>query len=602
MELDASTGASGLWCCRSGHVRCLTPTGYSLRSRVNGYGGGALCALETELFGVNADTQQIDRIDPETGAIAPLTRTDGARYGGLAPDPERARVLAVREWLATTTTEPAQELVAVASDGRVTVLHAGADFYSAPAISEDGHRLAWVSWMLPNMPWQSSTLWVAAVAPLGELLEPTSVATPEPASVQQPTFAGNRLWALSDHGGWWQPYEVNGQDDLFQWTPLTKRLADHANAPWQLAEAHHRALPGGGWARVCYRQGIGELWCSRRPGAAGQRLASEFTDFRSLQVYRGCLYALAGRADAATSVVRLDLQGPEGAEVKVLAGGERPVPAPVLSRPQVFELPGALDADGLAASGFYYPPVAGASDAPPPLIINVHGGPTSAAYPVFNPQVQFWCQHGFAVAEVNYHGSTGAGRAFRLALAEQWGNLDVVDVLAAADYLVAQGLADGRRLFIQGRSAGGYTALMAMATSNRFRAAASLFGVSDPARLRLQTHRFESGYLNWLLGDPEQHRQRWRDRTPVLHAHRIRGPVMFFQGGQDTVVVPEQTERMAAAMDQAGVFAEVHMFPEEGHGFRHQHNQAAMMTRLLAFYQQQCELPDVPPGNAAAAE
>ncbi|MDX1756804.1 MAG: prolyl oligopeptidase family serine peptidase [Marinobacter sp.] len=565
----------------------MTPAGYSLRSQVNGYGGGALCAFETELFGVNAETQQIDRIDPETGAIAPLTRTDGARYGGLVADPVGTRVLAVREWLATAGREPGQELVAVALDGRVTVLHAGADFYSAPAVSADGRHLAWVSWALPAMPWQVSTLWLAEVGRRGELLAPMPVPTPEPASVQQPTFAGSRLWVLSDHGGWWQPYEVDGQGREPGWLPLTERPADHANAPWQLAESHHRALPDGGWARVCYHQGVGELWLSAQAGATPRRVAPECVDFRGLQVYRGRLYALASRVDTATCVVALDTRHPDRPEVMVLAGGERLVPATSLSRPRPFQLPGERDVNGPVASGFYYPPATPASSDPPPLIVNLHGGPTSAAYPAFNPQIQFWCQQGFAVAEVNYRGSSGAGRACRLALAGQWGCLDVEDAIAAADHLVDRGLADRRRLFIQGRSAGGYTALMAMVRSNRFRAGASLFGVSDPGPLRAQTHRFESGYLDWLLGDPRQHPQRWRARTPVLQAHRIRGPVVFFQGGRDSVVVPEQTERMAAAMAQAGVPAEVHLFPEEGHGFRLRRNQAAMLAKLLAFYRQQ---------------
>ncbi len=595
LQLDPRTGASGLWRYLHHEARCLTPAGYSLRSRVNGYGGGALCAFDTLVCGVNADTQQIERIDPETGGIAPLTRTEGARYGGLVADVAGARILAVREWPEPGAQQPDQELVAVTLDGRITVLHAGADFYSAPAVSADGRRIAWVSWTLPAMPWQESTLWTADLCPAGPLHQAWPVPSPQPASVQQPGFAGDRLCVLSDHQGWWQPYRVDAVPGAPRWTALASETLDHANAPWQLAEAHHQALPDGGWARVCYRQGRGELWLCQQAGAQPRQVGADYTDFRSLQVYRGQLYGLASRADAAVSVVRL---APEGAgKPTVLAGGEHLLAPDQVSLPQPFQLPIGADAATGPVSGFYYAPTAAPHPGPPPLIVNVHGGPTSAAYPVFNAQVQFWCQHGFAVAEVNYRGSTGAGRAFRLALAGQWGASDVADVGAAASYLVVQGQADGRRLFIQGRSAGGFTALLAMTAGGQFRAAASIFGVSDPGRLRQQTHRFESGYLDWLLGDPQQHRERWLERTPVLQARRLRGPVAFFQGGQDTVVVPEQTERMVAAMARAGVPARVQVYPEEGHGFRQQRNQSAMLAALLAFYRQQCECAGEAPHN-----
>ncbi|MDC0663145.1 S9 family peptidase [Marinobacter sp. SS21] len=594
LQLDPRTGACGLWRYLHSDARCLTPAGYGLRSRVNGYGGGAMCAFDTLVYGVNAETQQIDRIDPETGGVAPLTRTEGARYGGLVADVAGARILAVREWPDAAGQRPDQELVAVTQDGRITVLHAGADFYSAPAVSADGRRIAWVSWTLPAMPWQESTLWTAALSPGGPLRQARPVPSPQPASVQQPSFAGDRLCVLSDHRGWWQPYRVDGLDAPC-WTALAGQALDHANAPWQLAEAHHQALPEGGWARVCYRQGQGELWLCRQAGAQPRQVGADYTDFRSLQVYRGQLYGLASRADAAVSVVRLDLESTDG--LAVLAGGERLLAPGQVSLPQRFRLPAASTDLSAPVSGFYYAPSDRTQSGLPPLIVNVHGGPTSAAYPVFNAQVQFWCQHGFAVAEVNYRGSTGAGRAFRLALAGQWGASDVADVGAAARYLVAQGLADGRRLFIQGRSAGGFTALLAMAAGNQFRAGASIFGVSDPARLRQQTHRFESGYLDWLLGEPQQYRERWLARTPVLQAKRMCGPVAFFQGGQDTVVVPEQTERMVAAMAQAGVAAPVQVYPEEGHGFRQQRNQSAMLAALLEFYRQQSMHPDEAPNN-----
>lgn len=548
---------------------------FDIRSEVNGYGGGAVCAGRDAVYAVEALQQQIHRIDPVTGATHAVTQSTDASFGGLVWDPHHHRILAVRE------RSGCQQLVAVLDHNEIVPLHDSEDFYSAPALSASGERMAWVCWSLPDMPWVRSVLWTADVDEDGMLVRARCWPTPREGSVQQPVFDGEALYVLSDHEGWWQTWSVSWPDGQPNWTCLDRTAADHASAPWQLGERHYCPLGQGGWAWVRYINGIGELWLKRSGGSSSARLAPDFNDFRHITLFDGHLYCVARSATRLDSVLAVDLATNR---IQQLAGGEAPFADTPIVAPELFRVPPSNGGQD-EISGFWYPPVGGLSEEnPPPLILIAHGGPTSTAWPVFNPQVQFWCHHGFAVADINYRGSAGFGRRFRMALAGNWGRADVEDMERAADYLAAIGGADASRLFIQGRSSGGYTALMAMIRSTRFRAGASLFGVSDPARLREVTHRFESGYLDWLLGTLQDYPERWSERSPVQQAKCIRRPMIFFQGGQDRVVVPEQTREMVRELKQNGQHVELCWFEDEGHGFRQRKNQVALLESLLAFY------------------
>ncbi|MFO7994822.1 MAG: prolyl oligopeptidase family serine peptidase [Marinobacter sp.] len=583
LEFDPASGNNLLKKATEDGPQSVTPPGFGIRSQVNGYGGGALCGGPDHLFAVEAFGQQIHRIDPDNGVTDAMTNAPDTSFGGLVWDDCRQRVLAVRE------SSGQQQLVAIRENSKILPLHDSEDFYSAPTLSASGRRMAWVCWSLPDMPWVRSVLWTAEIDEDGVLVRARCWPTAIAGSVQQPVFDCEELQVLSDHGGWWQPWQVSFVEGEAIWICLDETPADHASAPWQLGERHHCPLGRGGWARARYQSGVGELWLSLAADSPLSRVATDYTDFRHLEVFGGKLFCVARSATRLDSVLELTL---ESGHVRTLAGGEKPfTDAPVVA-PEIFRIPPSQHVRE-EVTGFLYPPIDGASDGTfPPLILIAHGGPTSTAWPVLNPQVQFWCHHGFAVAEVNYRGSAGFGRDFRQALAGNWGRADVEDMERAADHLVAIGRADAHRLFIQGRSSGGYTALMVMTHSQRFRAGASLFGVSDPARLREVTHRFESGYLDWLLGSPTEFPGRWQRRTPVLQAHRIRGPMIFFQGGQDQVVVPEQTRAMVRVLEQQGQAVELWWFEDEGHGFRQRHNQIALLENLLAFYQRNSQKCD----------
>lgn len=582
LEFDPQTACTGLHAIgRDGQPRRLGEPEDNWRSPLNSYGGGALCLQDNQAVMVQAGSGRLVQLCCDTGRRRTLTAEGEGHYGGLVAHPDGQRVLAVRS-LHKAGLE-SQQLVQIdlqAPDCPVQVLAAGEDFYSAPAISDDGHCLAWVSWRLPDMPWVTSTLHSLDLRRAPAERAVTHHPLPAAGSVQQPLFSGNQLCVLSDHQGWWQPYDVSAG-----WERLCAVPADHANAPWQLGERHAAYLPGQGWVRVRYEEGEGQLWWQPDSGASEVRLAPQYTDFRALAQRHGRLYAVARSAVSLDAIVRIPLQGP----VTVLAGAERPLPEQAISPPTLFAFTAADQATRV--TGFYYPPLS-APVTPPPLLMLVHGGPTSAAYPVFDPQVQFWAHQGFAVALVNYRGSSGFGRAFRHALAGNWGLADVADLQSAAAHLAELGQADAGRILVQGRSAGGYTALLALVGETGFCAGASVFGVSDPWPLRAQTHRFESGYLDWLLGPPGKDGENWRQRSPLELSDSIRRPVSFFQGGRDPVVVPAQTETMVASLRACGQSPEYHCFPEEGHGFRQHRNQVTMLSALLGFYQRVTAIAD----------
>jgi dipeptidyl aminopeptidase/acylaminoacyl peptidase len=255
-----------------------------------------------------------------------------------------------------------------------------------------------------------------------------------------------------------------------------------------------------------------------------------------------------------------------------------PLPAEQISVAQTLCYPSGSG----EAHGFFYPAMTG--DARPPLVVFIHGGPTSACYPMLDPRIQYWAQRGFAVADLNYRGSSGYGRAYRQALHLSWGDVDVQDACAVVSHLAERGLIDGDKAFIRGGSAGGYTTLCALAFEQVFRAGASLYGVSDPVALGQATHKFEGDYLDWLIGDPVQDAERYAARTPLLHASNIRVPVIFFQGELDAVVVPQQTRDMVTALQDNGILVEAHYYADERHGFRKATNQAHALEQEWLFY------------------
>ncbi|MGG2396034.1 alpha/beta hydrolase family protein [Pseudomonas sp. SH1-B] len=605
VAFDPQQARCGLFFCRDGDVRELSPPGFSVRSRVYEYGGGACCATEQGVAFVNEGDQQIYHLlvtPSSVGAASAANLADSreiaaeAQCRPAAPTNNQPQALTARckcrygdlsfvpAWQALLAVEESHEgdavvhrLVRIGLNGKHDVLVEGADFYAAPVADPSGQRLAWIEWSRPHQPWVATRLC------LRESGERTRLLSGElgDRSLQQPRFdAQGRLWVLDDQEGWWQPRCIDAD------TECDAAPYDHAPAPWQLGARTYLALENDELLLTRFEQDVG---CAVRTNSLNadtvgahsapyeRRLAEDFTRFRSLAADSEYFYCIAAAPDRLPAV--LAIRRRDGA-LRILAGGEQPLFAAQLARPQPFS---CTVGEGEHCHGFFYAPVSSAER--PPLVIFLHGGPTSACYPVFDPRIAFWTLRGYAVLDLNYRGSSGYGRAYRLRLAGEWGALEVEDIRAAVDALADDGRIDAQRVFVRGGSAGGFSALRALAELPQLRGGASLYGVSDPLALRRLTHKFEADYLDWLIGDPERDAERYRARTPLLQAERISVPVIFFQGGLDAVVVPSQTESMVEALRQRGLPVEYHLFAEERHGFRQAANLAMALRAEHAFYQ-----------------
>lgn len=593
VAFDPQRARCGLFFWRDGQARELTPPGYSVRSRVYEYGGGACCATDQGAAFVNEADQQVYLLTSiDVGAhSAPyaLTARADCRYGDLS---------FVSAWQALLAVEESHEragvihrLVRIGLDGSRQVLLAGADFYAGAVASRDGRQLAWIEWDRPSLPWVATRLCRREDSGAVSVL----AGGQGDQSLQQPRFdEEGRLWVLSDRHGWWQPQCVDGMNESAHDAPY-----DHAAAPWQLGGCSYLPLTGDAMLLSRFEQGVGVLVeCAARTDAVGagangahglggpaspyeRRQAESFTRFRALAADAGHYYCIAAAPDRLPAILAI---ARDSGELAILAGGEQPMDAGHLPRPQLFD---CAVGTGERCHGFFYMPVEGIPverGERSPLLVFLHGGPTSACYPVFDPRIAFWTLRGYAVLDLNYRGSSGYGRAYRLRLAGQWGALEVEDIRAAVAKLAGGGVIDPARVFVRGASAGGYSALCAL-ISGGFAGGASLYGVSDPLALRQVTHKFEADYLDWLIGDPVRDAERYAARTPLLHANKIETPVIFFQGGRDAVVLPAQTESMVAALGARGLAVEYHLYPEERHGFRQAGNQAHALEHEWRFYQ-----------------
>jgi dipeptidyl aminopeptidase/acylaminoacyl peptidase len=571
-EYRPEDAACRIWQWRDGQAHCLTPPTFSARSRVYEYGGGAFCLTDDGIVFVNEADQQLYR-QSLTGETPEVLTSSECRYGDLQF--ANGQVLAVEE------NHDRHRLVAIdLADGQRHLLAEGADFYAAPTLSPDGQRLAWIEWNRPDQPWTATRLMVAERQNNHSFAQPRCVAGDgAQESLQQPRFGDSgRLFCLTDRGGFWQPW-VESTGGL---KPLPSAAADHGPAPWQLGGCTWSPLSEDTYLASWTEGGFGRLGRCHGDGSCDD-FTGDYSRFRHLAQDEQFIYCIAASPVSSSAVIAIDRRT---RQVKILAGGVAPLPAEQISRPQTLHYPSGSG----EAHGFFYPSMTG--DTKPPLVVFIHGGPTSACYPMLDPRIQYWAQRGFAVADLNYRGSSGYGRAYRQALHLSWGEVDVEDACAVVAYLAERGLIDGDKAFIRGGSAGGYTTLCALAFHKVFRAGASLYGVSDPVALGHATHKFEGDYLDWLIGDPMQDAERYAARTPLLYAHNIGVPVIFFQGELDAVVVPQQTRDMVRALQDNGLLVEAHYYADERHGFRKAGNQAHALEQEWLFYRRVMALAD----------
>ncbi|HSQ38177.1 MAG TPA: S9 family peptidase [Acidimicrobiia bacterium] len=558
----------------------VTPAGFNARTRVHEYGCGAYALHDGVVYFANFTDQRLYRHRPGE-APAPITPEPplpaGDRYADLAFGD--GLLICVRERHGEG--EAINELVRLPLDGGAAeVVAGGHDFFSSPRLSPDGRLLAWLAWDHPNMPWNGTGLWLAELGPGGRPGEPRLVAGGPSESIFQPEWSPEGvLHFASDRRGWWNLYRLQAGEAQ----PVAAVAGDAGGPQWVFRLRRYAFLDDGSIAAI-YTAPSGTSLVIHGADGTTRALPAPGTWLSSLIAEGGDLYMVAGSPTAPYAVVRVDAVTGDTEIVRAPDGpGLDPRYTSVPER-ATFPTP-----DG-AAHLYYYPPTNPEFAAPagdlPPLLVAIHGGPTSAARPVLDPEVQFWTSRGFAVADVDYGGSTGYGRAYWERLHERWGIVDVRDCALAAAHLAGTGRADPARLAIRGGSAGGYTTLAALAFRDEFAAGASHYGVADLELLARDTHKFESRYLDWLVGPYPQARATYRERSPIYHAEGIDRPVILFQGLEDRVVPPEQAGIMAAALRQRGVPVAHLTFPGEGHGFRKAENIARALEAELSFYGQ----------------
>jgi dipeptidyl aminopeptidase/acylaminoacyl peptidase len=566
----------------------MTPPPFNVRTRVHEYGGGAALVSRGTAYFSNFADQRLYRLAPG-GAPAALTpqATDGAswRYADGVFDEARRRWIGVREAHgAGGRVDNAIVAVDPALPGPGRVLVEGSDFYAAPRLSPDGRRLAWLGWNHPNMPWVGTELWVAEIASDGSLGPRRMIAGGDAESVTQPQWSPDGvLYFISDRSGWWNLYRA---DDGGTPRALCPREAEFAPAQWVFGQSSYAFLSPD--RLVCSYGESGRTVLARLDIAGGKLtpLALPYSEFGSVKVCGGHIVCGAGSPTGPGAIVVID---PESGAVETLRQSSAAAADPDLQR--YFSTARHLEfptENGLTAFANYYPPhnpdYAAPAGEKPPLVVKCHGGPTSSASSSLSMGIQYWTSRGIAVLDVDYGGSTGYGRAYRDRLKGAWGVVDVDDCVNAARHAAAEGLADPERTVITGGSAGGYTVLAALAGRDVFKGGASHYGVSDVAALARDTHKFESRYLDWLIGPYPERADLYRERSPLTHADTLNCPVIFFQGADDRVVPPNQTEMMVEALRRRGVPCGYLLFAGEQHGFRRAENIKRALDAELYFY------------------
>ena len=578
----AGKGRSVLVRLRPGGVaEDITPPGFNVRTRVHEYGGGAfLVAAGVVYFSNDADARVYRQRLGEPPE--PLTPEGPFRYADFALDSAHGRLLCVREDHSAKG-EPSNQIAAIGLEGgAVTALVSGADFYSNPRMSPDGKTLAWIEWRHPNMPWDATVL---NTAPLAEKAGKASkVAGAKAESVIQPEWAPDgSLYFLSDRNGWWNLYRLPPGGGKVE--PALQMEAELGYPPWVFGwNTYALASADKAWCAYHTPEGwnLGEINLESRKL---KKIRSNYRDISHLAASGDRLVFLGGSPSEPDAVVELR-------KGKFQHHRASSPPDPELTRyisvPEAIEFLTDAHPPNDTAHAFYYAPFNPDFQAPeqerPPLIVISHGGPTAQASPALDWRKQYWTSRGFAVVDVNYGGSSGYGRAYRERLTGQWGVVDVDDCCNVARHLVSEDRADPARLIIRGGSAGGYTTLAALAMRGVFTAGASCYGVSDLAALARDTHKFESRYLDKLVGPYPKKEDVYIARSPIHHVAGLNAPVIFFQGAEDKVVPPDQAEKMVEALRAKGLIVSYFLFDGEQHGFRQAENIKRALDAELYFY------------------
>ncbi|WP_026928129.1 alpha/beta hydrolase family protein [Granulicoccus phenolivorans] len=587
LESRSTEGGRGsIWRQDSHGQRTEVTPHHFVRSTVHEYGGGDFDADEGVVIFTHFPSNLVHTVRRGEVPI-PLTRLGAKRYADFELHTRRGFALAVRE----DHSDPADIRNTIVRidlrTGADTVLCHGADFYAGPTLGPDD-QLAWCEWDHPAMSWDAARIKVGTLpvaAPYAVRNELTIDGAGTPVSAVHPRWdaAGNLLW-LSDRSGYWNfqtwrggVLQICGGTKAPTREPLHDHRYDFTEPAWQLGPGSYVPLADGRILCTWFEEGVQVIGIL----ADGEvtRLTSQVVSVRGVAANGRSAAVVVGFLDRPVALCRLDLVTGHLSEVRTSVDE-------YLDR-RTLAVPEALRVGENQVRAWFYPPTNPGYAAPagelPPLRVLTHGGPTGMADCALDLSIQFWTSRGYGVADVNYRGSSGFGRDYRRQLAGQWGIVDVADVLAVAEHLVQTGRVDGRRLVIEGGSAGGYTTLRALTTSDLFRAGISRYGIGDLETLARDTHKFESRYLDGLIGRYPEDRAFYVERSPIHHLDRLHSAMLILQGTEDRVVPPNQAEDMAAAVRAQGLPVALLLFEGEGHGFRRSDSVARALAAEESF-------------------
>ena len=565
---------------QSGEIYDVTPPNFNVRTRAHEYGGGAFAIGRDAVYFCNDSDQRIYR-QPWGGQPTALTSAGKRRYADLVLDERRGTVIAVCEDHDVKAREPENYLIQIEiTTSAEVILTRSYDFYSSPRVSPDGKLLAWLCWRHPDMPWDCTELWVATRETDGRLRDARRIAGGNEESIFQPEWSPDgELHFVSDRSGWWNIYRLrNGAVDAV--CPMD---AEFGLPQWVFGLSTYAFTEA---TEIVCSHCVGGVWSLGRIDVESKKLTAiqaSFSDIGYIATNGNRVVFGAASPKEVDAIVEFELSSGKMNAIRHASANN--IAANYFSSPETIDFP---TSNGLTAFGYFYPPSNPAFAADdgerPPLIVISHGGPTSATSNALKLGIQYWTSRGFAVLDVNYGGSSGFGRAYRRRLNGAWGIVDIADCVNGAQFLAARGSVDGERLIIRGSSAGGYTTLCALTFYDCFKAGASYYGVSDLTALAEDTHKFESRYLDRLVGPYPAAKNLYLERSPINYVERLNAPAIFLQGLDDKVVPPNQAEVMVDALKRKGLPVAYIVFAGEQHGFRRSETLKRALDVELYFY------------------
>ncbi|MCX6058046.1 MAG: prolyl oligopeptidase family serine peptidase [Chloroflexi bacterium] len=562
-----------------GAVTECTPLDFYARTTVHEYGGGAFMVEDGVIYFSNFTDHHLYR-QPVGGQPEVLTLADGYYYADLILDKQRGRIICIREDH-TVEGEAVNTIVSVGLNGDERILVEGNNFYSSARLSPDGSKLAYLTWNHPNMPWDGCELWLADINADGTLHNHNLIAGSVTESVFQPEWSPNGvLHFVGETTGWWNLYRF----DYGKTEALCPMEAEFGEPQWVFGMFTYDFVSP---TKILCRYSQNSSWHLAWLDTSSKKLTDIETSFTAITDIRagdGFAIFSAGSPTQPFSLIRMDTS--TGKMESIKQSFEVTVDEGYLSTATPIAFP---TTDGKQAHAIYYAPknkdYVGLEGEHPPLIVISHGGPTGSTTTVLRLSLQYWTSRGFAVLDVNYGGSTGYGRAYRQRLNGNWGIVDVDDCCNGAQHLVEQGLADSKRLAIRGGSAGGYTTLACLTFKNEvFKAGASYYGISELEVFATDTHKFESRYMDSLIGAYPERKDLYFNRSPINFIQNLSCPLIMFQGDEDKVVPPSQSQMMFEAMRDKELPVAYLLFEGEQHGFRKAENIKRSLEAELYFY------------------